>query len=757
MAIKFSEEAQKILKNAKIERNKLKHPFIGSEHILLSILNSNNIISSKLNEYGITYTLFKTKLIKTIGIGNSTNEYYIYTPLLKRVLEDAIIEASEINNKEVSISNIFLSILNEGEGIAIRLLNKLGVDIDNLYNELSNQIITKVKEKKLSVNECAIDLTKKAKNNELDPLIGREKELNNLIEILSRRIKNNPLLLGEAGVGKTAIVEELARRIINKNVPEKLQNTRILSLSMANLVSGTKYRGEFEERVTKIIKELENNQDIILFIDEIHTLVGAGGAEGAIDASNILKPALARGKIKVIGATTINEYNESISKDKALNRRFQVIKVEENTLSETKTILYNLKPIYEEYHHVIIPNDIIDKLVDLTDKYIINQKNPDKSIDILDNVCVKVLLKKNKRNQKITELEKELNTIKLKKNNLIIKHKFQEATEIKDNELKIESNLSKLYSSIKKRPQYLITLNDVINVLQEKTGIPINTSHSKIKNINFKKYLNNRIIGQDNVINQINNLCKKITLGLNNNLPYSIVFIGNSGVGKTMLANEFSKYMNIPLIRLDMALYKESHTVSKIIGTPPGYIGYNDHFSLLERVKNNPHCIILLDDIEKANQDVINIFLSILDNGVIQDVHGEKISFKNTIIIMTTSTNNIGENIGFNNHKNSYSNIKSIFQTSFINRINLISQFNPLSKEDMKKIITNKVKELTDKYKKYNIFIKVKPSVIEDLIKESEYLVYGARKINKTIEDKLDNLIIENITKKDKEIVINNL
>ena len=758
MAIKFSEEVQKILKKAKIERNKLKHPFIGSEHLLLSILNNKNNISIKLNNHGINYNIFKKELIKSIGIGNYSNDYFIYTPLLKRILENSIIEAKELKTSEVNLNNIFLSILNEGEGVAIRILDKLGIDLDNLYDEINNQIPINNKEKKLSINDCTIDLTKKAKENELDPLFGRDKELTNLIEILLRRNKNNPLLLGEAGVGKTAIVEELARRIVNKDIPDKLKNTKILSLPMANLVSGTKYRGEFEERVTKIIKEIENNPEIILFIDEIHTLVGAGGAEGAIDASNILKPALARGKIKVIGATTINEYKDTISKDKALNRRFQGIIVKENTLNETKNILYNLKPIYEKYHNVIITNEIINNIVELSDKYIINQNNPDKSIDILDNVCTKVSLTKNKSIKKINVLEEELANIKKEKNNLIIKHKFMEATKLRYNDLKLELSLNRINSSSKKHCKKAITITDIIKVIEEKTNIPIYEDNKDLKKLNnLEKYLNNKIIGQDNVINKITLITKKRLLGLNNNLPYSILFIGKSGVGKTLLINEYSKYMNIPIIKLDMALFKESHSISKIIGSPPGYIGYNEYDSIVEKVKNNPYSIVLLDKIEKANPDVINIFLGILDDGFIQDAHGEKVNFKNTLIIMTSNININKECIGFNKNKENDEKIQNILSTEFINRINLICNFNDLTEENIRIIIKNKITQLLEHYQKYNISIKIRPSIISNIIKESNYLVYGARKINKIIEDKVDNLIIDSLLKKEKKITINNL
>lgn len=753
MKIVFSEEMQHILKQAKLEMQKLKHTFVGSEHVILSILNSNNSITNKLNNYGINYKIFYNRLIKTIGIGKEINKYYIYTPLLKRVLEEAILDTKELNSKEVSLNTVFLSMIDEGEGVGIRILSNLGVDLDKLYSELSNEYTVK-SNKKLLINECSIDLIKKAKENKYDPLIGREKEVNELIEIILRRNKNNPLLIGEAGVGKTAIVEELARRINDGNVPDKLKNTRILSLSMASCVSGTKYRGEFEERLTKILKELEENDDLIVFIDEIHTLVGAGGAEGAIDASNILKPALARGDIKVIGATTINEYKDTFLKDKALNRRFQTIMVKENTLDETIDILLKLKTLYEEYHHVIITDEIIKKIVELSEKYIIDKKNPDKSIDILDSVCTKVSLRKN-NNHLVSSLDEELSKIIKEKNNLIMNHQYNKALELKDKEIKIESKLNKLSIKNNNSKKNKVTIYDVATVIENKTNIPlyeINKNTNKINNL--EKYLKSKIIGQDTVINDLVSITRKITLGLKNNLPYSILFIGSSGVGKTLLVKEYSKYLNIPLIRLDMGEYKESHSISRIIGSPPGYIGYNEYDNVLEKIKNNPYSILLLDEIEKAHSDVINLFLSILDEGEILDTHGNKVSFRNTIIIMTSNIRSNIENIGFNKSLDKEEEIRNVLSTVFVNRINRICYFNNLSEESIKLIIKNKIKEIINKYKEYNIKITVSNILINNIIKEIDYFSYGARKINKVLEDKIDNIVINGILNNKKIIKI---
>lgn len=756
MFIKFSEEAQKILKKSKLEMQKLKHSFVGSEHLLLSILGSKNNVSKKLLEYGVTYDNFKSELVKSVGEGNTVNDYFIYTPLLKRVLEDAIIETREINSKEVSLETIFLSILDEGEGVAVRILGNMGVNIDEMYEEMNNREILKKAPKKLLINEIGVDLVKKAKEGNTDPLIGRDREVEEIIEILLRKNKNNPLLIGEAGVGKTAIVEELAKRIYLGNIPDKLKNNRVFSLSMASCVAGTKYRGEFEERITKMLKELENNQDIILFIDEIHTIVGAGGAEGAIDASNILKPALARGKIRLIGATTVKEYKETILKDKALNRRFQNVLVKENTIDETKTILYKLKGVYEDYHNVTIPEEVLDKLIILTDKYIQDKKNPDKSLDILDTVCAKVSLSKNKKAIKLNELKEELENLKKTKNELIINHQYTEASKIRLEEIELESKINKL-NLVNKCDKKIITINDISDVIETKTGIPLyEIKQDNKKVLKLKKHLNNKVIGQEKVIDEIVKYTKKMMLGLKSELPSSFLLVGSSGVGKTLLVKEYAKFLNIPLIRLDMSEYKESHTISKIIGSPPGYIGYNDTDTVIEKIRNHPYSILLLDEIEKSCSEVINLFLQILDEGVITDSHGNTVSLKNTIIMMTSNIGSNKDTIGFNNNENKDRELINILSTPFVNRINKVLYFDILSEESIRKIIKIRLKEIKEKYRDNNISLSINEKIIDKIIKSSKYEMYGARKLGKIIDEMVDDVIIDNLLIGKKNIAIKN-
>ena len=762
MFIKFNEEAQKVLKKAKDEMKKLKHAFVGSEHLILSILSSNNDVSEKLNEYGINYDNFKEELVKCIGIGKTVNNYFIYTPLLKRVLENAIIEAKENNMNEVTIETIFLSILDEGEGVAIRILNNLGVNTDDIYTSFNNKTVVKGKsQRKFSFYEFGIDLTKKASDGKIDPLIGRNNEVDKMIEILLRRNKNNPLLIGEAGVGKTAIVEELANRIVKNQVPEQLKKYKLISLSMASLVAGTKYRGEFEERITKILKELEQSDNTIIFIDEIHTIVGAGGAEGAIDASNIIKPALARGKIKLIGATTISEYKKTIREDKALNRRFQTINVDETSVSETEYILNNIKHIYEDYHHVQIDNDIIHRLVMLTDKYMYDKKNPDKSIDVLDEVCAKVSLIKDHNVIKLEDMKNELDKIKEEKNKLIVSHNFNEALLLKNKELNLESKINNIWLNNKNKLSLRkVTIEDVSSVLKEKCRVPIyeiEKDYNKL--LKLEDYLNSKVIGQNEVIEKLVQVTKKIKLGYKkSNVPYSFLFVGSSGIGKTYLVKEYSKYLDIPLIRLDMSEFRENHSVSKIIGSPPGYVGYDDTNNVLEQVRNNPFSIILLDEIEKAGRDVINLFLQILDEGMITDSHGNKVSFQNTIIIMTSNVASEKNTIGFNDDNKSLVNdsLRETLSTIFVNRINMICQFNKLSEENIHKIVNKKIKEIKNNFLDSNIKISVSKKVIDEIIKESEYNLYGARKLNKILEDKIDNIVIDSILSGKKQVFIKN-
>ena len=744
---KFSEEAQRVLVDAQKEMSELKHPYIGSEHLLLAILKNNQDLVNKFKKYKITYKSFKEELINLVGMGDNTPDLLLYSSTLKTILENVIIESRETGD-EISVNELLLSLLNEGEGKAIRILLSLGVDINKLYSDISEKRkIKQKKSKKLIVEELGVDLTKRAKNNELDPVIGRDIELNRVIEILSRRTKNNPLLIGEAGVGKTAIAEELARRIVSGNVPMPLKNKRIISVDMACTVAGTKYRGEFEERIKKMVKELEDNDDVIIFIDEIHTLVGAGGAEGAIDASNILKPALARGKLKLIGATTISEYKKFIEKDNALDRRFQKVFVEEPDKSNLKNILMNLKSIYEAYHGVKIEEKLIDKIIELSDRYIYDRCEPDKSIDILDEVCTKVSLKEAKEEKEIIKLSDCLTKIKKEKNNAIINQNYDKAYSLKEDEEELQSKINKLkLDYMRKEKVKKVKLKDIVEVVSSKTKIPINEiSKDYITSINeIEKTLKENIIGQDEAIDKLIDISKKIKLGIKDkNRSYSVLFCGSTGTGKTYLSKLFAENLvgKNNVIKLDMSEYSESISINKIIGSPAGYVGYDDNKNILEEIRNKPYSVLILDEIEKAHKSVLNFFLNILDEGNCKDSSGKTVRFDNVLIIMTSNAYVSKSLMGFN--KNTTNNsLEDFFSKEFINRIDEIVPFNKFTEEDINKII---IKEANKCYKKYNSENIISLDMINRIIKESNYEEYGVRKLCKAVRKEIENQIVCNI------------
>ena len=755
----FNEEAQTVLINAKKEMLELGHPYIGTEHLLLSILNSDTNINNRLSNYNLNYSNFKDELCRVVGTTNKKSEYFLYTPLLRKVLESAVMDSRDNNDGEVTLEHLFFSMLEEGEGIAIRILIGMGIDVEGLYDEFSSSLIKKCKKnkkKKLLVYDLGIDITNEAKEGKLDPVYGRDKEVKRVMEILCRRTKNNPILIGPAGVGKTAIAEELSRLIANEEVPSNLIGKKIISLDMATMVAGTKYRGEFEERMKKVIKELEDNSDVILFIDEIHTMVGAGGAEGAIDASNILKPALARGKIRCIGATTTEEYKKFIEKDAALERRFQKVYVEEPSIEETKNILFNIKDIYEKYHNVIISDNVIDNIVSLSEKYIFDRNRPDKEIDVLDEVCSRVSMKENDNITKIKNIRREISELEKEKNSYIISNKVDMAYDIRKKETKLISILNEI-ELYNKNEKNIVTVNDIAMVINNRTGIPVYdiVSSNVGSMFDIKKNLKSKIIGQDKVIDSLIALTKRIKCGYNAKC-YSMLFVGSSGVGKSALAKEYAKILvgENNFIRMDMSEYSDSTSVNKIIGSSPGYIGYDDNKNILEEVRNKPNSVILLDEIDKAHPSVINLFYQILEEGKIKNSRGTMVRFDNAIIIMTSNVGFEKNSIGFNKTcENSVkSTLKGYFSASFINRIDDVLVFDRLNENVIGNIIDCKLKELKNKYN--NIEIVYSDALVKDIISSSEYYDYGARRIEKIITNSVESIIIDAIISKEDNVFV---
>ena len=728
MFANFFEDARKALKIAHEEMVNLKHSFIGTEHVLLGILHFKNSVSKKLIEQGLTYEKVKTEIIEVIGYGENQTDLFIYTPLLKKIIDDSIIDSSG----KVTLETLF-------NHIAYRIMVELGIDIEEVPIKLKKH------SKKLTIDELGVDLNKKARALELDPAIGRSKEIKRVIEILSRRTKNNPILIGKPGVGKTAIVEELARMIVALKVPSTLKNKRIISLDMASTVAGTKYRGEFEERLKKIIKEVEENDDIILFIDEIHTIVGAGGAEGAIDASNILKPALARNKVQVIGATTIDEYKKYIESDRALERRFQPILVEPTSKEETINILKNIKEIYSSYHNVFISDAMIEKIVDLSSKYIFDRSEPDASIDILDEVLANVSIGETEISKKHEKLVNELFIYKSLKKDSLDKKDFASLKKYTIEENNLISRINELelqnMNNIKE-----VTLEDIANVISVKAKTPIyEVISDNMKTLfNIEKTLKHKIVGQDNALDSVIKLVKRLKMGFKDNKCYSLLFVGPTGVGKTYLAMETAKLLSNNIIKLDMSEYKESHAISKIIGAPPGYTGYDDNHNILETIKNYSSGVIILDEIEKAHPDVLNLFLQVLDQSFIKDSKGTIIHLNNYIIIMTSNAGYDNNKVGFKNEMG-IGDLKDYYSLSFINRIDSIVRFNYLNLENIKKIVNEKIKELTSKYSNYGIKYKCSMSDYKEILNGIDYHLFGARKIEKYIKDNIETKLIDKI------------
>lgn len=692
----FGINISNLFKSAEKERMDLHHPYVGTEHLLLAILKSNDECLKILNKYNITYDSFYKELVIIVGSSSKEVTINLYTPLLKRVINNALNKCKENNDGIVTIRHLLISMLEEGEGIAIRLLVGMNIDIDSLYDELKNN--DKLVNKKLSIYEIGILLNDKVDMNEV--VIGRDKEIDLIIETLLRKKKNNPLLIGEAGVGKTAIIEELVRRINNHLVPEELFDKKIVMLEMGSLVSGTKYRGEFEEKLTNILKEVEENKEVVLFIDEIHTMVNAGGAEGAITAGDILKPALARDNIKCIGATTTHEYNKFFDFDKALKRRFEIIMIDEPTTKETKHILQKVKKEYELHHNVLVDEEVIDEIINVTNKFIHNKKNPDKAIDYLDSLCAYVKLKNNYTSD-LKLLYDELDKTLLKKKECVKKNDYELALNLYNEEMLINEKINCLKNNT------ILKANkaDVLKVLENKTNIPFTK--------NKLCFLNKLKIELKNKYYNLNDEIDKIIDTIYFNLSNGQVFIklnlkGKKGVGKTSVVKDIVKdFPRANVINLDMLEYTSSMSLSKLMGVSSGYVGYDKDY-IFNKIRNNTFNILVLDNYEETCDEIKKVFTEIFETGQIRDNKGNLINFNNTIIFIVEDT--LDENIiGFTNNSN---------KNEIYDNYDLIVNFPNLTKQ----ILIN-----------YLDTLKINNNVKERIINESNYQKYNYKKVAKLI------------------------
>lgn len=804
MKYKFTNSAEIALEIANEIAAKLGHNYIGTEHLLYGLVEEANGVASKvLANQGITSAEVLKEIEDLIGINEEASITDIdaigFTPRTKRVIENAFMEARRLNSQYIGTEHLLVGIMREGDSVAVRIMMDLNVNPQKLYNEIVKTINeTDSKEQGAkrgsnrgsfnstpTLNQYGSDLTKRATEGKLDPVIGRSTEIDRVIQILSRRTKNNPCLIGEPGVGKTAIAEGLAEKIVAGDVPETLKNKRVVSVDISSMVAGAKYRGDFEERIKKSLDEVRKAGDVILFIDEIHTIVGAGSAEGAVDAANILKPLLARGEIQVIGATTTNEYRKYIEKDAALERRFSPVTVEEPSEEEAIKILEGLRDKYEAHHNVKITDDAIKAAVDLSIRYVNDRYLPDKAIDLIDEAASKVKMQSYTKPDSIRKLEEEIEKVNKEKEEAIATQNFEKAAKLRDKQRTKKEKLEEEQAKWKDgNTKNVITLNkeNIAEVIARWTGIPAykitETESDKLRHL--EENLHKRVIGQNEAVSAVAKAIRRGRVGLTDpNRPTgSFLFLGPTGVGKTELAKALAEAMfgnEDAMIRIDMSEFMESHSVAKLIGSPPGYVGYDEGGQLTEKVRRKPYSVILFDEMEKAHPDVMNMLLQILEDGRLTDSQGRTVNFKNTIIIMTS---NVGaklitdkNKLGFandksaENEKQEYENIKKEvlaelkkqFRPEFINRIDDIIVFHKLNNEDINKIMEIMLKQVQKRLELQNYKVEIDDSAKELIAKKGVDNNYGARPLRRSIqnmlEDKIAEAILDGIIKPGKKAV----
>ena len=783
---RFTEKAIKVIMLAQEEARRLGHNFVGTEQVLLGLIGEGTGVAAKtLKTMGVTLKDARVEVEKIIGRGSGFVAVEIpFTPRAKRVLELSLDEARQLGHNYIGTEHLLLGLIREGEGVAARVLENLGVDLNKVRSNVIKMLgetkptqaattasSSSGKTKTPSLDEFGTDLTAAAQEQRLDPVVGREKEIERVIQILARRTKNNPVRLGEPGVGKTAVAEGLAARIVNGEVPDILEGKKVVQLDMGLLVAGTKYRGEFEERLKKIMDEIRQAGNIILIIDEMHTLIGAGAAEGAIDAANILKPALSRGEIQVIGATTLEEYKKYVEKDSALERRFQPIIIDEPSIEDTIEILKGLKPKYEEHHKLRISDEAIVAATELSSKYITDRFLPDKAIDIIDEAASKLRIQTSTLPPEGKELEKELKAIIKKKEDAIRNQEFEEANSLRDDEADLKEKIlemSQKWREDNEENKPTVTVEDVATVVSTMTGIPTTkiTEGEGERLLKLEDTLHERVIGQDQAVVSLSKAIRRARVGLKSpDRPIgSFIFSGPTGVGKTELAKALAEAVfgsEDSMIRVDMSEYMEKHSVSKLIGSPPGYVGYDEGGQLTEIIRKKPYSLILFDEIEKAHPDVFNIMLQILDDGRLTDAKGRYVNFKNTIIIMTsnvgasmiTNTSKLGFSVAQDEQKDKYEHLKDTvmeemkksFRPEFLNRVDDIIVFSHLSKTEIRQIVDLMLKSLFKRIESQNLKIEVTDEV-KDYLGDAGYSeAYGARPLRRLIQKKIEDGLAEEI------------
>lgn len=776
MYTRFTERAQKVLALAQEEASRLRHPGVGTEHILLGLVREGDGIAAKaLQSLGVSTEKVQAEVEKIIGTGQSQTGAMTYTPRAKKVIELSIDEARKLNHTYVGTEHILLGLIREGEGVAARVLANLNVSLSKARQQvlqlLGGDVAEAGSDKDASagtptLDSLARDLTQMARDGKLDPVIGRGNEIERVIQVLSRRTKNNPVLIGEPGVGKTAIAEGLAQRIINGDIPETLRNKRVMVLDMGTVVAGTKYRGEFEDRLKKITEEIRHAGNVILFIDELHTLIGAGGAEGAIDASNILKPALARGELQCIGATTLDEYRKHIEKDAALERRFQPITVDQPTPEEAIEILKGLRDRYEAHHRVKITDAALHAAVQLSDRYIPDRFLPDKAIDLIDEAASRVRLQSHTPPPNLKELESQLEKVRNEKDAAVQGQEFEKAASLRDDEQRLRQELESRKGEWKRTQEnddVKVGTEDIAHIVAAWTGVPVKQlqQEESEKLMNLESVLHSRVIGQEEAVTAVSRAIRRARAGLKDpKRPIgSFIFLGPTGVGKTELARALAEAMfgdEDSMIRIDMSEYMERHTTSRLVGSPPGYVGYDEGGQLTEKVRRKPYSVILLDEVEKAHPEVFNILLQVLDDGRLTDGKGRTVDFRNTVIIMTSNAGaemiRKGGSLGFKpDTASQYEDMKTRvmeelrkqFRPEFLNRIDEMIVFHPLDESQTGEIVDLMIKELQHRLQEQDIRFTLTDGAKQFLAKEGFDPQYGARPLKRAIQRHIEDGLSE--------------